>query len=639
MVMLFFLIFSCDLVGNCEKDISLHIFSSVWNTPEGGVPPFVFSLKGYRLFKENRLLQSWEGCSYNSYIPLWKRYIEAYMNLHEWYFKIPPYVKNATTKVQLTSVAHYFSLYELAPHKGKGMQVGCIDTGVGIITEGASYNIHPAIQKNIMNTHITYYNCIEDLVHNLFYDVTIPYSLWCSRFRFLEDRLYVAVVEYLNTQSLESFTLFLKRYGNQHLFTANDRTHFSQRGYELLEVITKRVKRVIPIIYDGKRVPYDTIGYACKVSEYLYDTNHGNGIVGIIAGASPDYEGVAPAATVMMAKVFFKDVTCTAATFLEGVLMMIKHKIPIVCMSLQIPEEAFSDDMRKILTALIKLIPYSIAPSGNDAHAKEYISFPGSVATFSIGSFVHNPNKKTFPVASGSQYEKENGPLYVMPGTAFVMPCTTYRNKKIEHTYSVSHGTSFAAAFTTGLLTLFLGEIDLSDFSRREILMVLYSSGLFLQETSDWKLKSILGTLDISTALFIVLVLRAVKHESSTMRYLCEMFFEHCVAIIHLLLKQTEYITNYTKEEIVIFFKDIICSLITHSNIHKTMIPVCLQDACYSLLCAPQGCVFSKIVNRIIEQHAQFPDALDYDLLVRVCGVYEAERIREYVDSYMHYYW
>lgn len=637
--MLFFLIFLSDLAGSCEKDVYLNIFSSTWNAPEGGVPPFTFSLKGFHLFKENRLLQLWEGGLYNLYIPLWKRYITAYSDLHEWYFKIPLYMKIRTESAQRASVAHCFSLYDLAPGKGKGVQVGCVDTGLGVVTVDNGYSIHPAVQKNLLQVPITYCNCIEDLVHIVFYDVTVPYPVWCSRFRFLEECLYKAVVEYLNTHSLEHFTIFLKRYGNKNLFTTDNRTHFSQRGYELLEVIRKRIERVVPIVYDGKKVPCDTIGYACNVSDYSYGTNHGNGIAGIIVGTSSDYEGVAPAATIMMAKVFFKDVTCTAATFLEGVLMMIKHKIPVVCMSLQIPEEAFSDDMRKILTALIKLIPYSVAPSGNDALTKQYLSFPGSVATFSIGSFVYDPCNKTFPVASCSQYTERKGPLYVMPGTAFVMPCTIYRNKKIEHTYSVSHGTSFATAFTAGLLALFLGEIDERDFSRREIFTVLYSSGLFLQETSDWKLKSILGTLDISTALFIVLVLRAVKHESSTMRNLCEMFFEQCVAIMHVLVKQTEYITNYTKEDTVIFFKTILCSLIAQDTIHKTMILPVLQDTCHSLLHASKEHIFSETVNRVIEEHAQLPDPLDYDLLVRVCGVYEAERIREYVDSYVHYYW
>ena len=636
---LFFLLFLLNILAYSEKDPHLNVFSSVWNKTEGGVQPFVFSLSAFRSFKENTLLSLWKKPSSNCNTALWREYIRAYKDLYEWYFTIPLYAKTHNEAFGSFSVAHNFLLYELAPHKGKGVKVGCIDTGTGIITADGEYDIHPALQKCILEVPITYCNCIEDLVRIVFYDVAVPYSSWCSRFRFLEDRLYRAVLEYLNGYSLEPFTIFLKRYGNQNLFITNDRTQFSQRGYSLLEVITQKIQKILPIVLNGKKVPNDTICSSCTVSTYLHSTNHGSGIAGIIAGKSLDYEGVAPEATIVMANVFSQSVRCTAQTFLEGLLMMIKHKIPIVCMSLQIPEDAISDEMRIILTDLIKLIPYSIAPSGNNALTKAYLSFPGSVSTFSIGSFFYDSSKNIFPIASCSQYAIENGPLYVMPGTAFVMPYTRYYNQKIEHTYSVSHGTSFSAAFTAGLLALFLGEIDVVPFSRQEILTILYSSGFFLDETSDWKLKSILGTLDISTALFVLLVLRAVKQESSTMRYLCEFFFEQCVAIIHVLLNQEKYITKYTKEDNVIFCKTIICSLIEQDSIYKTMIPTSLQKICLSLLHTPKECIFSEAVKSALEKNVRPPKTLDYNLLVRVYGIYEAERIKEYVDSYMHYYW
>ncbi len=152
-------------------------------------------------------------------------------------------------------------------------------------------------------------------------------------------------------------------------------------------------------------------------------------------------------------------------------------------------------------------------------------------------------------------------------------------------------------------------------------------------------MKSILGTLDISTALFVLLVLRAVKQKSSKMRSLCENFFEQCVAIIHILLKQEKYITKYTKEDNVIFFKTIICSLIEQDGIYQTMIPTLLQNICLSLLHTPKECIFSEAVKSALEKNVRQPKTLDYNLLVRMYGVYETERIKEYVDSYMHYYW
>lgn len=591
------------------------------------MPPFVLSAESLSLFKKNALFTSNEFQSNNPYFSLWQKYISTYKVWHEWYFTIPLYSKK--------------ELYTLALKKGKGISIGCIDTGIGIVNKQQKYELHPALQANSIVAPVTYCNCIEDLVHMVFYHITVPYSIYCSRFRFLEDRIYNAVKAYLHTHSLDEFILFIQRYGKEDLFTSSSRTESSPKGSHLITMITKRLQRIVPVEYNGILLPEDTLSYACKSSEcsLVYHINHGNKVMGIMVGKSSEYEGVASHAKCMMAKVFLKDATCTAQTFLEGLLMMIKHKIGLVCMSLQIPEDALSDDMRTIITYLIKLIPYTVAPSGNESKTKDYVSFPSSVTTFSVGSFTYNIKDNTYPISAFSQYKKDEGPLYVMPGSSFLMPYTMYNHTKIEHNYIVSHGTSFSAAFITGLLALFFAEIDQRYFTQREILAVLYSSGLFLQETSDWKTKSILGTLDISTALFIVLVLHAVKCQSTTIRYLCEKNFDQCVGIMHLLLKELKYNVQYDKEKSLIFFKTMICSLLAKDLICKEMIPQNVYCACCDLMYECKKDIFSQAVKHAIKKYAYEPLELDYNLLVRVCGVYEADRIREYVESYIYYYW
>lgn len=612
---LLFASLSCILAHN---NVFLKTFSKTAQKG-GNVFPFIFSSDAFQLFTNNRLEDMWKIEANNVKISQWLDFIRAYSPMHQW----------------------YNSLYEvkgLTQRQGKGVVVGCVDTGVGILNPQGEYEIHPALTNALVHVPLTYNNCVDELTHMVFYSIIVPPSIYCARFRFVEERVYEALLWYGNNNSFEKWKLFLQVYGQDTLFSDKTRSTFSNKGYELFYAIQKRIQKIEWCKVEGEKVPRDTIAYSASGD---VSSMHGTGIAGIIAGNTKNFQGVAPQASIILAKVFFKDARCTVGTFLEGLIMMIKHKVSLVCMSLQIPEESLSHDMRELLTSLIKLFPYSVAPSGNNFSTKKYISFPASVSTFSIGGFYYDRLGSSFPVVSYSQYQKEKGPIWLMPGATMLVPYSI-EGRVIDHGYAVMNGTSYSAAFATGLLALLLAEDSQHYFTRKEILTIVFSSNLILKNRQGWDQKSILGTLDISSALFIVLVLRAVKQESHVMRSLCETYFEQCVGIMHVLLKELSYKPS-RKNDAVIFFKNIICAFITQSHDSlKTILPRSLVGTCCLILHKTNYTLFENMsyeIQMLIHRHYQRPQPIIYDSIKRLYGVYEAERICEYIDSYLQYYW
>lgn len=498
----------------------------------------------------------------------------------------------------------------------KPVCVGVIDTGIGFLLdtpEGKKYVLHPDIENNISYTPRLYLNNIEKIINVLVSHTSIPIVLIPGKYRFIEDAAYAASLYYYqNNNSLKMFDNLLKHYGKNYLFD-KDKKSFSSVGYHTLSYIDSCLENAPILEYLGRIYPQDVIHYGSTSLHSSHSLEmHGTAVSGLITQKNP-------LIFVMMAQSFLKNGTCSVTTFLESLLILIKNKVPIVCMSLQIPLDALSPEMQEVIEYIIRLIPYSIASSGNNALINNFLSFPSEITTFSVGAFGYDEDTNSYPISVFSQYSNM-GPTFVMPGENIQVISTYYNKlyKKIIHGYSIMSGTSFSAALFTHYIAYIYGY-TYSDFTYEEIRYLIFSSGKDLKNQGEWRKKSIFGTLDISSIFFIVWILQYIKNESVIMRYFCESHYKKCIDLMHHFIKKnlnnrcmySKEICNEAKALLYDFFK-------CESSMIDIMISI------------EQSSRDIKYVR---------PGLISYEKLERACGAYEAERMYEYIKSYRDYYW
>ncbi len=275
--------------------------------------------------------------------------------------------------------------------------------------------------------------------------------------------------------------------------------------------------------------------------------------------------GIAPHCNLMMIKALRSDGEVSdRSTVIRGIKQAYKLGAEILNLSLKIDDQldTTAPDIIELQTILGK-IPYVVASSGN-AVQKEFgiyqsgiegypAKFP--VIPFDVGAFSFYKDKDGnyhCPIADISQYQESIGPKFVMPGHN-ILSCGLVPNQKEDSMYVFMQGTSAAAPMISGALALILGEFkDVFGKDERNLfLKVCYTSGIYMHNTNDWKQKTLLGTLDIRTALFTLHILKKIQERTLSdpflkKHYPFKTYQDHYIKATHMILM--DIIDNFRKE-------------------------------------------------------------------------------------------
>lgn len=425
---------------------------------------------------------------------------------------------------------HQFSLWQLAPKKGRGATIAFIDTGFAL-----PENVWAGSGNDLLHTYKTdkNYNFINNNPYLKF--ITFVKTLLKNHKSFhtidvnqLEAVCIKSIYDYLENKSISRLISYL----NQHSCQIDQQTQEALKKpleqFHLIKLSAgskhekKFLKELLPI----------TIIDPLKTTTEL---THGLHVVGV---AASKVSGIAPEASVIMIKAFDQEGHSTRSTIIQALNATLEHRPLIINISYKISD--FIDQASSYaatLQTLIDLIPYCVASSGNDGHTGLYgQGYPArfeSVA-FDVGAFAYNHTFNTYPVPLFSQYELDQGfcigPKFLAPGYNIV--CSDYQKN------SYMQGTSMAAPIISGFVALMLAEFpDDQDFTREHLLKVCYSSGIFLADNHDWKTKSVFGALDFRTVLFVLHVLRTFKKLSLKTESIFFNQFDQLVSTINSLLQ------------------------------------------------------------------------------------------------------
>lgn len=271
--------------------------------------------------------------------------------------------------------------------------------------------------------------------------------------------------------------------------------------------------------------------------------SHGSHTMGIISGIddggenrSPSQDtgisGLAPNATITLLNAF-ENGKSSKNMLTRALEEAHRQNIDIVNMGLKIAESINLDDQStKELERAIGHIPYTVTAAGNSGTS--HLSYPAKFpcVTFDVGAFKYKDN--AYPIFEVSQHEEGIGPLFVAPG--YNILSSGYPDND-QATYVFMGGTSTAAPIMTGFVALMLGEFK-DTFTKPQLLAVVYTSGFFMHDTQSWKSHSLLGTLDMRTALFVLHCLNYIRDHYPDVDFADKAQFETAVAILHDMLLQ-----------------------------------------------------------------------------------------------------
>lgn len=431
---------------------------------------------------------------------------------------------------------HQFSLWQLAPQKGRGATIAFIDTGFAL-----PENVWAEIGNDLLHTYKTDKN--YNFINNNPYEKMVIFIKKILKdhkcLNLLDsDKLEALCIEsiyhYLETKKINKLVDYLNQYNCKIDNQTKEilKKHLDQFNILVVNAGSKDekqfIKELLPITF---------------VDDFKKNTElaHGAYVASIAAE-------IAPEASLLMIKAFDQEGHAIRSRVIQALNATLEHKPLIINISCKIAD--FIDPASSYaitLEALINLIPYCVASSGNDGHTVLYgQSYPArfkSVA-FDVGAFAFNKNLNTYPIPLFSQYELDqgycNGPKFLAPGYNIV--CSYYQTK------SIMHGTSMAAPIISGFVALMLAEFpDDQDFTREHLLKVCYSSGFFLADNHDWKTKSVFGALDFRTVLFVLHVLRTFKKISVETHGIFLHQFDQLVRAINTLLQAMKTKKNFAE--------------------------------------------------------------------------------------------
>jgi len=474
-------------------------------------------------------------------------------------------------------LAWHFSLWDLAPKKGKGANVAIIDTGA------SAFNLQEKEFSDVYkkNINITFPDTLQNYGYNLVSEngldpiqqISINFAHYCDHKKFNSDdfmqklpRWIMDLIKNENKLQIEQF------------FTDNAKIDYLESGKKSLN--KKGEEKLKDLLYgkygiapSGKdpffhivhvKAPYD--------QEVLLETlptpktigsgnpgaaGHGTFTQGIVNAKVNDnlgITGLAPEAQVTMIKAFNDNGTTNKTTLNAALQRALTLDNSIVSMSLKI-----TDKIDKVsdapLKELIDSIDYVVAASGNDGNdtkigrKEAYPAKFGSVA-FDVGSFQYDNGD--YNVSSFTQMELKVGPKFVAPGSNIFSAGLT-PDQKLDSMYLFMSGTSIAVPVITGFIALVLGEFQ-DVFTREEILKVIYKFSMKFNDDNDWQKYIKLGTPDMRSSLLCLHALKSLREElekKPELNYSFKSHFNNLVQAIHTI---NYYVPSCYSEEVTTSF-------------------------------------------------------------------------------------
>lgn len=436
-------------------------------------------------------------------------------------------------------VPHWYSLWELAPKKGKGITLVLLDTGVAgyEICGQSHYKKHPDLSMlenlndNLNCCDYLGFDSVIHLVKKSIQPVEIPHLV-------LEKEIITWINEYCfdnNTNSISNFF-------NKHLWFENNNHSNQERVERCINEITVGRRGIMPRGKNrfftpvrlsqnrGNKVILEFLPIAAISNDKnrLFAT-HGTHIFGLINARNSGMQsiakledvesivGIAPNAYCLMIKMCNENGTSDKKTLIRALKKAQQYNPDIVNLSLKI-DSSLSEKSLHQLETLIASFTYVVAASGNSLNAEKNLkeAYPARCSSipFDVGSFSFD-GYGLYPISQFSQYEQGVGPKLVAPGFNIVSTGVS----PTECGYLFLSGTSMASALIAGFLALLLSEFK-DDFTREQLLKVCYASTLHMHNTADWSTKAILGVLDMRTALFILHVCRAFKTQLNEKKHI-----------------------------------------------------------------------------------------------------------------------
>lgn len=235
--------------------------------------------------------------------------------------------------------------------------------------------------------------------------------------------------------------------------------------------------------------------------------------------------GIAPQCDLVMIKAFK---SCGFATNRSIVTQAIRKAYEqgaqILNLSLKIDDHIDTAEFEsKSLQAALSEIPYIAAASGNAQRNKsgtyqaDREGYPARFpnVAFDTGAFILYQDKTGdyhCHIPEFSQYQEGIGPKFVAPGQN-ILSCGIVPYQTESSMYIFLQGTSAATPLLSGFCALLTAEFSglFKSKEREKFLTICYSSALRMEDTEDWKKKTLFGVLDFRTVLFKLHVLKNIK--------------------------------------------------------------------------------------------------------------------------------
>ena len=458
-----------------------------------------------------------------------------------WYQKIPTTgLRNRwkSGKPPYPFIPHHFTLWQLAPSKGKGIKVAVLDTGVAAFTIASQKQFKKNIDlKMIADFGHDTFNMVgkEDIdpLEQLVYQIKKVINPKQFDFDHLMHVAPVWIKTYLISKKDTELKNYLIKFGLKKLVAKGTLSAAGQKMYtKLLKIIDEDfhlVELEAPIKEQviKELLPLAPIGD----TDATYTSGHGSHTFGLVGGLlqgsqgaiTPDHDkgicGLAPDADVLMFKVFDENGESANSVLTEAAKRAIAYDVDILNMSLKVTDKfTKSDEALVSLNRMLDLIPYVVSASGNDGDpkSKEYagrpaLAYPAKFDSveFDVGAFGMSGDGGPYDVSFFSQFEPNVGPKFVAPGYN-ILSSGLIPDQKDDSVFLFINGTSMAAPIVTGFVALVLGEFK-DEFTRDQLLHVCYSSVVRLYDTHNWNSKALLGVIDMRLALFTLHVLKQCK--------------------------------------------------------------------------------------------------------------------------------
>lgn len=480
-----------------------------------------------------------------------------------WYQSVPTTGLRKIEDPAYPFIPHNFSLWELAPQKGKGIKVALVDTGVAAFQVASEKQYRKNIDLKMVAdfSHDTFnvvgddnIDPLEQLVYK-FEEYVEPKKF---NFEQLMQDLPVWIKSYLSTKNDRSLRTYLGANGKK-LYAKNNT--LTKQGEGLFKKILVRIDDDFSLITLEEPVRKQVVKELMPLAEIsdketTFVSGHGSHTFGVVGGLlqgskyalTPKHDegicGLAPDANVLMIKAFDQEGNSARSTLAEAIKRAKAYDVDVLNLSLKVSDHVHSaDEDMNLLDRLLGLIPYVVAASGNDGDPKSKAypgpveSYPGKLSSveFDVGAF-GMPGEDPYNVSHFSQYENFVGPKIVAPGYN-ILSCGLVPNQKENSVYVFMDGTSMATPIMTGFVALMLGEFK-THFTRRQLLDVCYASVVRLYDNRVWRDKTLLGTVDMRTALFTLHVLKRCKEQlaKSKLAYDFDAHFENILIAIRYLL-------------------------------------------------------------------------------------------------------